>query len=65
MNNITGHFKDLNKEEWIEAGRQFIGDAKQLIKHSKITISMRDYFLIKAEAALVLAGKCFEAAELE
>ena len=55
---ITGHYKTLTRDEWIEGYHSFIRVTKSYIARAKSGEFGRDYYLLKAEQHLELAKEC-------
>lgn len=58
MNNITGHYTNLTKDEWIEGYNGFIATAKKYIARAKRSSFGREYYLQLASTNLDMAGRC-------
>ena len=65
MEQITGHFKKLDAEEWLEGCAGFITAAREAIRRARRGLFSRTYNLIQAEKDIEMAEECIARAIIE
>jgi hypothetical protein len=62
---ITGHYKNLSYEEWLEGAAAFIRTARMFIRRARRGIFGREDSLRKATLYLARADECLDRAMVE